>query len=67
LNRRQTIRPHPAGDEPALILGSLAPSLNWTGKFIETEFAIVLTADIGEIVRFQVLEDSFAVSQAARG
>jgi hypothetical protein len=31
------------------------------------DFAIVLTVANGQIVRFQMLEDSFAVSQAARG
>ena len=38
-----------------------------TGKIIKTDFAIVLTVANGEIVRFQMLEDSFAVSKAARG
>jgi hypothetical protein len=31
------------------------------------DFAIALTVANGEIVSFQMLEDSFAVSQAARG
>ena len=56
-----------AGDNRAVILGSLASKLKRTGKIIKTDFAIVLTAASGEIVRFQMLEDSFAVSQAARG
>jgi ketosteroid isomerase-like protein len=51
----------------AVILGSLASRLKRTGRIIETSFAIVLTVANGEIVRFQMLEDSFAVSQAARG
>jgi len=50
-----------------VILGSLASKLKRTGKVIETDFAIVLTVSNGEIVRFQMLEDSFAVFQAARG
>jgi hypothetical protein len=33
---------------------------------IKTDFAIVLTVANAEIVRFQMLEDNFAVSQAAR-
>jgi hypothetical protein len=37
-----------------------------TAKIINTDFAIILTIANGEIVRFQMLEDSFAVSQAAR-
>jgi ketosteroid isomerase-like protein len=56
-----------AGEKRAVILGSLATRLKRTGKIIKTDFAIVLTVANGEIVRFQMLEDSFAVSQAARG
>ncbi len=56
-----------AGDNRAVILGSLASRLKRTGRIIKTDFAIVLTVANGEIVRFQMLEDSFAVSQAARG
>jgi hypothetical protein len=41
--------------------------LKQTGKVITTDFAIVLTVANGEIGRFQMLETSFAVSQAARG
>ena len=55
-----------AGDDRAVILGSLASKLKRTGKIINTDFAIVLTVANAEIVRFQMLEDSFAVSQAAR-
>jgi uncharacterized protein len=56
-----------AGDNRAVILGSLASKLKRTGKIAKTDFAIVLTVANREIVRFQMLEDSFAVSQAARG
>ena len=56
-----------AGDNRAVILGSLASRLKRTGRIIKTDFAIVLTVVSGEIVRFQMFEDSFAVSQAARG
>jgi ketosteroid isomerase-like protein len=55
-----------AGEGRAVILGSLASKVKRTGKIIETDFAIVLTVAHGEIVRFQMLEDSFAVSKAAR-
>ena len=51
----------------AVMLGSLASRIRRTGRIVTTDFAIVLTAVNGEIVRFQILEDSFAVSQAARG
>ena len=59
-------------DAPAGIAGrhqdlSLWQPLKRTGKIIETNFPIMLTVANGEIVRFQMLEDSFAVSQAARG
>ncbi|HYG33627.1 MAG TPA: nuclear transport factor 2 family protein [Clostridia bacterium] len=56
-----------ADADQAVILGSLASKLKRTGKSVETDFAIILTVAKGEIVRFQVFEDSFAVSQAARG
>jgi ketosteroid isomerase-like protein len=55
-----------ANDDRAVILGSLASKLKRTAKIINTDFAIILTVANGEIVRFQMLEDSFAVSQAAR-
>jgi hypothetical protein len=56
-----------AGDDRAVILGSLASKFKRTGKIVKTDFAIVLTVAKGKIVRFDMLEDSFAVSQAARG
>src|SRR5712672_1540985 len=56
-----------AGDNRAVILGSLTSKLKRNGKVVTTAFAIVLTVASGEIVRFQMLEDSFAVSQMARG
>jgi hypothetical protein len=56
-----------AGDDRAVIIGSLASKLKRTGKIVKTDFAIILTVANDEIVRFQMLEDSFAVSQAARG
>ena len=56
-----------AGEGRAVILGALASKLKQNGKVITTDFAIVLTVASGKIVRFQMLEDSFAVSSAARG
>jgi hypothetical protein len=55
-----------ANDDRAVILGSLVSKVKRTAKIINTDFAIILTIANGEIVRFQMLEDSFAVSQAAR-
>ncbi len=56
-----------ASDTQAVILGSLASRVTRTGNVIETEFAIVLTIAAGRITRFRMLEDSFAVAQAAHG
>src|SRR5881396_3801087 len=44
-----------AGDNRAVILGSLASRLKRTGKIVKTDFAIVLTVVNGEIVGFQML------------
>ena len=55
-----------ASADRAVILGALASKVKQTGSIINTRFAIVLTVAHSEIVRFQMLEDSFAVSQAAR-
>ena len=56
-----------ASDNRAAILGSLTSKLKRNGNVVTTDFAIVLTVANGEIVRFQMLEDSLAVSQMARG
>jgi ketosteroid isomerase-like protein len=50
----------------AVIVGKLATRITATRKVVETAFAIVLTISGDRIVRFQMLEDSFAVSRAAR-
>ena len=50
----------------AVIVGELTSRVNATGKVIESPFALILTVSEGKITRFQMLEDSFAVSQAAR-
>jgi len=50
----------------AVILGDLASRVKSTEKVIETAFALVLTIVDGRVTRFQMLEDSFAVSRAAR-
>jgi hypothetical protein len=54
-----------ASDKRAVVLGELATRIKATDKVVETAFAIVLTVSGGQIVRFQMLEDSFAVSRAA--
>jgi ketosteroid isomerase-like protein len=55
-----------ADDGNAVIVGELASRVRATGKLIETAFAIALQIRDGEITRFRMLEDSFAVSRAAR-
>jgi hypothetical protein len=55
-----------ATDDRAVIVGELATRINATGKIIESAFALILTVSDGEITRFQMLQDSFAVSRAAR-
>jgi uncharacterized protein len=53
-------------DTRAVIRGKLAARLKTTDKVVEAVFAIILTMSGGRITRFQMLEDSFAVSRAAR-
>jgi ketosteroid isomerase-like protein len=55
-----------ANDARAVIVGELATRVKSTGIVIESAFAIILTVSGGEIARFQMLENSFAVSRAAR-
>lgn len=49
----------------AIAVGDLESRVRSTGKLIKTEFAFDLTVKNGEIVRFRMFEDSFAVAQAA--
>ena len=55
-----------ASDSRAVIVGELTTKINTTGNIIESAFALILTISNGEIARFQMLEDSFAVARAAR-
>ena len=55
-----------ANDDSAVIFGDLASKVNATGRIIESPFALILYVADGKIARFQMLEDSFAVSRAAR-
>ena len=56
-----------ANEHRALIFGDLASVVKATGKRIETSFVLVLEIGGGVITSFRMLEDSFAVSRAARG
>jgi hypothetical protein len=55
-----------ASENRAVVVGRLASVINRTKKRVETDFAIVMTIAAGTVTRFQMLEDSFAVSVAAR-
>ena len=55
-----------ASDSRAAIIGALQTRIKATGKIIATQFAIVLTIKGEVVTRFQMLEDSFDVSKAAR-
>ena len=55
-----------ASDDRPVILGHLQTRINATGKLIDSAFAIVLTFSDAKIASFLMLEDSFAVSMAAR-
>jgi ketosteroid isomerase-like protein len=51
----------------AVIVGELATRIKSSRKIINTQFAIVLTISGDEIMRFQMLEDSFGLSRTVRG
>jgi uncharacterized protein len=55
-----------ASDARAAIIGALQTRIKTTGRITATQFAIILTITGGIVTRFQMLEDSFDVSQAAR-
>ncbi len=55
-----------AGDNRAVIIGRLQTRIKATGKTTATQFAIILTIRDDDVTNFQMLEDSFDVSKAAR-
>jgi uncharacterized protein len=55
-----------ASDSRAAIIGALQTRIKATGKITATQFAIILTIAGDVVTRFQMLEDSFDVSKAAR-
>jgi uncharacterized protein len=55
-----------ASDSRAAIIGALQTRIRATGKITATQFAIVLAIRGDVVTRFQMLEDSFDVSKAAR-
>lgn len=54
-----------ASDTRTVVIGRLAARVKRTGRTFTTDFAMIITIAKGQITRFQMLEDSFAVSQAA--
>jgi ketosteroid isomerase-like protein len=64
--RRFDVQEILASEDRAVIVGELATRINATGKIIESAFVLILTFSDGEVTRFQMLEDSFAVSRATR-
>jgi ketosteroid isomerase-like protein len=56
-----------ASESRAVIIGSLETRIKATGRVTATQYAIILTIDGNMVSRFQMLEDSFDVSKAARG
>jgi uncharacterized protein len=55
-----------ASESRAAIVGALRTRINATDKITATQFAIILTIESNAVTRFQMLEDSFDVSKAAR-
>src|SRR5271163_4339388 len=55
-----------ASDSRTAIIGALQTRIKATDKIIATQFAIILTITGGVVTRYQMLEDSFDVSKAAR-
>ena len=54
-----------ASDTRAVIVGELSGIVKKSGKRVATYFTIILTIAGGQIRRFQMLENSYAASQAA--
>jgi ketosteroid isomerase-like protein len=55
-----------ASESRAAIIGALQSRIKATGKIAATQFATILTTSGDVVTRFQMLEDSFDVSKAAR-
>lgn len=55
-----------ASETRAVIIGSLRSRIKVTGRITASQFALVLTIAQGIVNRFQMLEDSFDLSKAAR-
>src|SRR5580692_8815778 len=55
-----------ASENRAAIVGALRTRIIATDNITATQFAIILTIESNVVTRFQMLEDSFDISRAAR-
>ncbi len=55
-----------SSEDRAAIVGRLKSRIKLTGKTTASQFALILTVAEGAVIRFQMLEDSFDLSNAAR-
>ena len=55
-----------ASEKRAVIVGSLRSRISATDRITASQFALVLTIQDDVVTRFQMLEDSYDVSRAAR-
>ena len=55
-----------ASEKRAVVIGTLRIRIKATERIVASQFALVLTIADDVVTRFQMLEDSYAVSQAAR-
>lgn len=55
-----------SSEDRAAIVGRLKSRIKVTGKTTASQFALILTVAEGTVIRFQMLEDSFDLSNAAR-
>ena len=55
-----------ASESRAIVIGSLRSRITATGRITASQFALVLTIADDVVTRFQMLEDSYDVSKAAR-
>ena len=56
-----------ASETRVAIVGALETRIKATDRVTKGQFAIILTVSGDVVTRFQMLEDSFDVSKAARG
>ena len=55
-----------ASDSRAVIIGALQTRIKATSKIATSQYALILSIANGVVTRYQMLEDSFNISKAAR-